>query len=138
MHAFGRSRGGFSTKIPGLCDALGRPRDCLLSAGQAADCTYARPLVQQRTSAALLADKGYDTDALVTYGEQQGAACVMPPKKNRPIQRRDDKERYKARHTIACMCGFLTHYRRVCARFEQIASRFHAFLHFAAALQWIK
>jgi len=136
--ALGRSRGGFSTKIHGLCDASGRPLDFLLSAGQAADCTYAIPLVQDQTYDALLADKGYDTDAIVAHVTQQGAACVIPAKKNRTTPRPYDKELYKDRHKIECMFGFFKHYRRVFARFEKIASRFQAFLHFAAALQWMK
>lgn len=117
---------------------MGRPLDFLLSAGQAADCTYALPLLQEKTYEALLADKGYDTDAIVTYVVQQGAVCVIPPKKNRIRPRAYNKELYKERHKIECMFGFLKHYRRVFARFEKIASRFQAFLHFAAALQWIK
>jgi transposase len=117
---------------------LGRPLDFLLSAGQAADCTYAIPLLQNQAYEALLADKGYDTDAIVTYVSQQGAVCVIPPTKNRTIQRFYDKELYKERHKIECLFGFLKHYRRVFARFEKIASRFQAFLHVAAALQWMK
>ena len=117
---------------------MGRPLDFLLSAGQAADCSYALPLLQNKAYEALLADKGYDTDAIVTYVIKQGSACVIPPKKNRKIQRFYDKELYKARHKIECLFGFLKHYRRLFSRFEKIASRFQAFLHFAAALQWLK
>lgn len=136
--ALGRSRGGFSTKVHGLCDALGRPLDFLVSAGQAADCTYAIPLVQHHTYGALLADKGYDTDAIITHVKTQGSVCVIPPKKNRVTQRLYDTELYKERHKIECLFGFLKHYRRVFSRFEKIAARFQAFLHFAAALQWLK
>ena len=117
---------------------MGRPLDFLVSPGQAADCRYAIPLLQEQAYQALLADKGYDTDAIVAYVHTQGAACVIPPKKNRVVSRAYDKELYKDRHKIECLFGFLKHYRRVFARFEKIASRFQAFLHFAAALQWLK
>jgi uncharacterized protein (DUF2235 family) len=43
--ALGYSRGGFSTKVHGVCDALGNPLGFILSAGQAADCKYALPLI---------------------------------------------------------------------------------------------
>lgn len=110
----------------------------MLSAGQAADCHYAIPLLQAHAYQALLADKGYDTDAIVTYVQTRGASCVIPPKKNRIVSRAYDKALYKERHKIECLFGFLKHYRRVFARFEKIASRFQAFLHLAAALQWLK
>lgn len=136
--ALGRSRGGFSPKIHGACDARGRPLDCVFSAGQAADGTYALPFIQDKGYEALLADKGYDTDAIVTHVVQHEAVCVIPPQKNRTVQRPYDIELYKARHHIECLFGFLKHYRRVFARFEKIAARFQAFLHFAATLQWLK
>jgi transposase len=141
QQALGRSRGGFSTKIHALCDAGGRPLDFILSAGQAADCTYAIPLLEKmkkRVYTAFLADKGYDTNVIVDHVQASKAVVVIPPKSNRIIQRLYDKELYKERHKIECTFGFLKHYRRLFARFEKIASRFQAFLHFGAALQWLK
>jgi len=35
----------------------------------------------------LLADRGYDTDAIVEQAEKQGMKAVIPPKKNRKEQR---------------------------------------------------
>jgi transposase len=136
--ALGRSRGGFSTKIHGVCDALGNPLGFILTAGQEADCKYALPLIANLTFLALLADKGYDSDEILEYCKNANAEAVIPPKKNRRIQREYDKHLYKERHKIECQFGFLKHYRRLFARFEKLASRFSAFLHFVAALQWLK
>jgi len=136
--ALGRSRGGFSTKIHGLCDALGNPLDFILTGGEKADCKQAIPLIRNKKYGALLADKGYDTDAIVAHVTEGGAVCVIPPKKNRKVQRDYDEELYKERHKVECMFGFFKHYRRLFSRFEKVASRFQAFLHFAAALQWLK
>ena len=41
--AIGRSRGGLSTKIHALVDALGNPVELMLSPGQAGDLTCAKP-----------------------------------------------------------------------------------------------
>jgi len=112
--------------------------DFILTGGEKADCEHAIPLIQNRKYGAFLADKGYDTDAIVTHVVEGGASCVIPPKRNRKIQREYDKELYKERHKIECMFGFFKHYRRLFSRFEKMASRFQALLHFAAALQWIK
>jgi IS5 family transposase len=45
----------------------------------------------------LLADKGYDADERVIERlQQQGKTAVIPPKRNRKVQREYDKELYKA------------------------------------------
>jgi transposase len=136
--ALGRSRGGFSTKIHGVCDALGNPLGFILTGGQKADCVQAIPLMQGLHFKALLADKGYDANAIIEYVEAQGGVAVIPPKSTRLVQRAYDKELYQERHKIECTFGFLKHYRRLFSRFEKIAARFSAFLHFVAALQWLK
>jgi len=56
--ARGRSRGGFSTPIPALTDALGHPLDVELTGGQAADITPAEGLLPDAPGAAVVADKG--------------------------------------------------------------------------------
>ncbi len=67
-----------------------------------------------------------------------GSDAVIPPKRNRIVKREYDKEIYKERHKIECLFGFLKQYRRLFSRFEKLASRLQAFLHFVAALQWLK
>ena len=48
----------------------------------------------------LLADKGYDSDAIVAKVEEQGAKAVIPPRKNRKQPREYDKHLYKLRHLV--------------------------------------
>jgi len=110
----------------------------ILTGGEKADCTQAIPLIENKKYEAFLADKGYDTDAIVAHVRESGASCVIPPKRNRKVQRDYDQELYRERHKIECLFGFFKHYRRLFSRFEKMASRFQAFLHFAAALQWLK
>jgi len=103
-----------------------------------ADSTQAIGLMKGLNFEALLADKGYDSDEIIGYAEEQGAIAIIPPKRNRIVQREYDKVVYKERHKIECVFGFLKHYRRIFSRFDKLASRFSAFLYFIAALQWIK
>ena len=60
----GRSRGGLSTKIHALVDALGRVVDIALSPAQAADITAAHRLLDGRRFGGLIADRAYDADHL--------------------------------------------------------------------------
>ena len=66
--ALGRCRGGFGTKIHIVVDGLGNPVEFVLTAGQAADVTQAEALIEGHEAEAVIADKGYDSDALVAGG----------------------------------------------------------------------
>jgi hypothetical protein len=63
--AIGRSKGGLSTKIHALVDALGNPLRFLLTPGQAHDLTGADALLPQMAAEVLIADKAYDADGRV-------------------------------------------------------------------------
>ena len=86
----------------------------------------------------LLADKGYDSDEIINTVKALNSTAIIPPKKNRKMQRFYDKGIYKERHKIECLFGFLKHYRRLFSRFDKLKSRFASFLHFIGALQWLK
>jgi len=110
----------------------------IITPGQRNDCTQATELLKGLKAENVLADKGYDADAIIAAVEESGGIAVIPPKSNRKIKREYDAELYKERHKIECLFGFFKHYRRLFARFEKIKTRFEAFLHFVAALQWLK
>jgi transposase len=61
----GRSKGGLSTKIHALVDALGNPLDFILTPGQAHDLEGADALLPDMAAETLLADKAFDADERV-------------------------------------------------------------------------
>src|SRR5215207_5594223 len=67
--AIGRSRGGLITKIHTIVDALGNPLAVSLTGGYVHDVTQAQVLTQKIEPAALLADKGYDSDGFIEHLE---------------------------------------------------------------------
>ena len=138
QEGLGRSCGGFSCKIHAVCDALGNPLDFIVTPGQAHDAPQALPLIQHLKAHALLADKGYDSDDIRHAASKMSITPHIPPRKNRLEDRLYDPEIYKERHKFECLFGFLKHYRRLFARFDKTKKNFTAFLHFIAALQWIK
>jgi transposase len=91
QEALGRSKGGFTTKVHALVDALGNPLKFILTPGQRHDITQADSLVQGLENTMLLADKGYDSNALVQRLEGQKCIAVIPPKKNRKHKREYDE-----------------------------------------------
>ena len=136
--ALGRSRGGFGCKIHAVVDALGLPVKFILTGGQVADITQAIPLMAGSTAQACLADKGYDSDAFLTWLEGRGIKAIIPPKANRKEQRDCDWWLYKERHVVECMFGKLKYFRRIAMRYEKQAVNFMGMLAFATTLLWLR
>jgi transposase len=136
--ALGRSRGGFSTKVHIAVDALGNPLRLLLTAGQCHDSPQAEALVAGYEPQALIADKGYDSGPLIELVTGKGIEAVIPPKKNRLVQREYDRHLYRERHLIECFIGKIKHYRRVFSRFEKLSKNYLGFLSFVSALVWLR
>jgi transposase len=134
--ALGRSKGGFTTKIHALTDALGNPLDFIVTAGQASDIGQAESLLAltPEGAEALVADKGYDSDAFVQAIQEKGLEVVIPPKSNRNHSRPCDWVIYKERHLIECFFSKIKHYRRVFSRYEKTAKNYMGFLRFVSAL----
>ena len=85
-----------------------------------------------------MADKGYDSDAVLALIEAMVAEAVIPPKANRVAQRVYDKEFYKERHLVECFFNKLKQFRRVFSRFDQTARNFLAFVQFASMMLWLR
>ncbi len=130
----GRSRGGFSTKIHVLVDALGNPVEFILTAGQEADVAQAGPLIGEHKAGAYILDKAYDSDAVVAAARRQGAEAVIPSKKNRKVPRDYDKHLYKERKKVEWFISLLKQYRRVATRYEKTARNFLGFVHMASIM----
>ena len=111
--ALGRSKGGFTTKIHTLVDALGNPLRFILTGGQRHDITQAHKLVEGLQDSMVIADKGYNSNALIQTLAEQKCIAVIPSRKNCKIQREYDKHIYKERHLIECFFGEIKHYRRI-------------------------
>ncbi len=136
--AIGRSKGGLSTKIHAMVDALGNPLAFFLTAGQAHDLEGADALLPQMQADTLLADKAFDADERVIEPLlAAGKKLVIPPKSNRKLQRLYDKEMYKARHLMENFYCKLKQYRAIATRYDKTARNFLAAIHLAAAVIWL-
>lgn len=136
--ALGKSVGGFSTKIHATVDALGNPLRLLLTGGQRGDAPQAIPLLEGFDFTGVLADRGYDADAILDFIIHNEAEAVIPAKRNRLVQRDIDWHTYKARHLVECFMNKIKQYRRIFSRFEKYATRYMSFLSFASALIWLR
>jgi putative transposase len=130
----GRSRGGLSTKIHAAVDAQGQPVELRLGPGQEHDVLRGEELLASHEPKYVIADKGYDSDALIEVIAEHGAKAVIPPRSNRNDKRRYSKRRYKTRNLVERFFNRLKHYRRIATRYEKTARNFLTFVNLAATL----
>ena len=134
----GRSKGGLSTKIHATTDALGNPTGFLLTPGQASDREGADALLPVLEAKPLLADQAYDADERGLEPLQQaGKTAVIPPKRNRVVQRPYDQERYKERHLIENFFCKLKPFRAIATRYDKTARNFLAAIYLASTVIWL-
>lgn len=76
---------------------MGGPLRFILTGGQESDIGQAANLLAGLHAGALLADKGYDADALLNTLRENQMEAVIPPKANRIVQRPYDEDLYKER-----------------------------------------
>ena len=86
----------------------------------------------------MLADKGYDANALIEKISAQDSLVVIPSKANRKVQRVIDEHLYKERHLIENQIGKLKHFRRVFSRFDKLAKNYLSFIYFASTIIWLR
>ena len=100
--------------------------------------TQAEKLLKGWQPTRVLADKGYDSNAVLANVAALNAEAVVPPKANRLIQRVYDKEFYKERHLVECFFNKLKQFRLVFSRFDQQARNYLSFVQFASMMIWLR
>jgi len=136
--ALGRSKGGLTTNIHTAVDGLGNPLRFILTPGQASDYTQAEPLFAGFPAQYVIADKGYDSNAIVQAVERSGAQAVIPPRACVKDPRATDFALYAERYRIECCFNRLKHYRAVATRYATRARTFASLIDLAATMLWMK
>ena len=134
----GRSRGGLTTKIHLLCDALGRPLRFLLTPGQAADIKSAPALIAGVPGHAVMADKGYDSNAFRDLISASGMKVIIPSNRTRKFLIPHDRVAYKERNRVERCFNKLKHFRHISTRFDRRDRYFLSFLFLASTLLWMR
>ena len=108
-----------------------------ITPGQAADITQAGPLLDRVEPGALLADKGYDCDALVAALEERNITPVIPSKANRKQPRETDFALYRERNLVERFFCTLKNYRAIATRYDKLASTFLAGVLLVCVIIWL-
>ena len=118
-------------------DGLGNPLHVHLTPGNIHDVTEAPKLIEQAKGGNFIADKGYDSNAVIAAVEAKGMKAVIPSTASRKQKREIDAHVYKERHLVENFFCKLKRYRRVATRYEKNAANFLGFVLFAAIRVWL-
>jgi transposase len=119
-------------------DALGNLAHFLLLPGQRHDSVGAEPLLDGIEIGALIANKGFDNDALRQELDARGATAVIPPKADRVRQIPCDFAMYRWRHLVENFFCDLKQFRRVATRYDKTDQSFSAMIYLAASLMALR
>ncbi len=95
------------------------------------------PAVVRRRLRVIVGDKGYNSEPLRAWCEEQGWATVIPRYKNQPRDESFDRELYRQRNVVERLIGRLKHYRRLATRYEKRGDMYLALFSIVAAMCWI-
>ena len=118
-------------------DAHGLPVRIVIAEGPRADCTQSGHLIEGINADHLIADKGYDTDAILKQAAAQGMNAVIPPKKNRVTQRSYDEDLYKLRHLVENVFLYLKRWRGIATRYAKNSKSFLTAVQIRCIALWL-
>jgi transposase len=135
--AWGRSRGGWSTKL----HAATLDENCAvalhLTAGHAHDGRQFEALYESLDPDNVLEfaalDKGYDADRIRARLALDGIQAVIPPISSRCAKPPYDKELYRGRNRVERFFNKLKQFRRLATRYDKLAKTFFAAVQLVAA-----
>jgi transposase len=123
-----------TTKILALTDALGNLVRFELLPGHRFDTVGVPPLIHDVEFDALIADKAFDSNAIIADLNARGSKIVIAqhPRRARPLP--FDADMYKWRHLIENFFCKLKEFKRIAMRADKTDQSFKAIVHPAAAV----
>ena len=111
----------------------------LLSPGQASDMTAVPQLLAGLpTPLVVLADRGYDSNAVLDLIARSGAQAAIPSCIRRVVKRSVDPFIYRQRNLVERFFCKLKQFRRVATRFDKLARNFLAAVLLASTRIWLR
>jgi transposase len=86
----------------------------------------------------LIADKGYDSDAIVEMAKEAGMEPVIPPRSNRKEQRRYDEYLYRLRHLVENAFAEMKRWRGIATRYAKNSASYLVAVHFRCIIMWAR
>ena len=107
-----------------------------LTGGQRADLSQAIPLLTGIKAGAVIADKGYESNRVLSFIRDQGAEVVIPLKSDRSDPWEYDWELYRQRNLIERAFNRLKQWRRIATGYDRKRMYFLSALHLVSSVIW--
>ena len=128
-----------STKIHAVVDQDGLPVRLLIGPGQGSDKTAVPDLLAGLPAAqALVADRGYDSGAILDLVASKGGCAHIPTQSRVKLQRTVEPALYRRRNLVERFFCKLKQFRRVATRYDKLARNFLAAAALASARIWLR
>lgn len=115
------------------------PVRIVLTAGQAHDQSVVAELLKDLTPGCdVVADRGYDSDAVLNLIRQAGARAHIPSLSRRLVRRSVDQAIYRQRNLVERFFNKLKHFRRIATRFDKLARNYLAAVLLASTRLWLR
>ncbi|WP_110924861.1 IS5 family transposase [Tritonibacter mobilis] len=137
---FGRSRGGFTTKVHLRVNAHGMPMRTEITPGQTSDYLGFDLVMHDNLPEpkVLLADRGYDADRIRKNMDKRDIITQIPMRKTRKMRVGVDHTLYRLRNMVERCFNKLKNARRVATRYDKTAESFLGFIDITSIRLWIR
>lgn len=108
-----------------------------ITSGTVSDISQAHGLISGIEAQYLLADRGYDADSIIQEAEDRNMEAVIPPKKNRKIQRKYNEYIYENRYQIEKTFLKLKGWRGIATRYAKTTSSYKASVQICCMFMWL-
>jgi transposase len=132
--AVGRSKGGTTTKILALTNALGNLIRFVLLPGHRFDTVGVAPLIAGLDFEGFIADKAFDSNSIIADLNERGAKIVISQHLRRASPLPIDVEIYKWRHLTENFFCKLKEFKRIAMRADKTDQSFAANIHLATVI----
>ena len=109
-----------------------------ITSGTIADSSQVPALIQGITAKSLIADRGYDTNAVLKVVEEAGMEAVIPSKRNRKKPRCYNEITYELRHLVENIFLELKRWRGIATRYAKQTTSYLAAVQICCMVMWLK
>jgi len=114
------------------------PVRIIATEGTRADCAEAEALITGIDAEHLIADKGYDSNAIVEKAQSQGMQVQIPPRRHRKESREYDRHLYRHRHLVENAFLHIKQWRGIATRYAKRLDSFLAAVQIRCLALWLQ
>lgn len=136
--SFGATKGGRNSKLHAVTNSKGLALKVIIRPGNEAEIKTASEVLGDVSDKIVLADKGYDSDALREDVWNQGGFANIRGRKNRIKEPLYFKNMGKKRHVVENFFQRVKRFRRVATRYDRLDCTYLSFVIISALADWVK